>query len=139
MAHAIEGNILSTGASLVWLGQLLGRAPGDLMSSAESAPADHGVDLVPAFSGLGAPWWDESATGLISGITLGTDPAVLARATAESIVLQVEDVLSAADAATGSPVTTILADGGPSANDWRASVSPCGEACAAFAHAPDDG
>jgi len=73
---------------------------------------------VPAFAGLGAPWWDETATALISGLGLGTDRAALARAAAESIALQIEDVLAAADRALGTRIDTILADGGPSANDW---------------------
>jgi glycerol kinase len=118
LAIAFEGNILSTGATIVWLAGLLETTPAALMALAETAPADHGIDLVPAFAGLGAPWWDETATALISGLGLGTDRAALARAAAESIALQIEDVLAAADRALGTRIDTILADGGPSANDW---------------------
>jgi glycerol kinase len=117
-ALAFEGNILSTGATLVWLAELLGSTPGELMRLASSAPADHTVDLVPAFSGLGAPWWDEDATALVAGFDLGSGRAALARAAAESIVLQIEDVLSAADAGSGGRIHTVLADGGPASNDW---------------------
>lgn len=115
--RAFEGNILSTGATLVWLADVLGVTPAELASLAETAADDHGVALVPAFSGLGAPWWDESAQGVVLGIQLGTGRAELARAAMESIALQIEDVLAAADAA-GHRVETILADGGPSANGW---------------------
>ncbi|WEO76865.1 FGGY family carbohydrate kinase [Cryobacterium sp. SO2] len=116
--HAFEGNILSTGSTMVWLAELLGRSPGALFELAQAAPADHGLDLVPAFSGLGAPWWDENARALVIGLTLGTTPAALARAAAESIALQIEDVLAAADARGGPRIDRILVDGGPSANDW---------------------
>jgi glycerol kinase len=116
--HAFEGNILSTGSTMVWLAQLLGRTPGDLFELARSAPVEHGLDLVPAFSGLGAPWWDETARALLIGLTLGSTPAALARAAAESIALQIEDVLAAADAGGGPRIDRIHVDGGPSANDW---------------------
>jgi len=114
--YAFEGNILSTGSTMVWLAELLGQSPGELFDLARSAPADHGLDLVPAFSGLGAPWWDETARALVIGLTLGSGPAELARAAAESIALQIEDVLAAAEA--GGRIERILVDGGPSANDW---------------------
>lgn len=115
--EAFEGNILSTGATVAWLGRLLGRTPDELAVLAQAAPADHGVDLVPAFAGLGAPWWDESAVAVLSGFDLGTDAGVLSRAAFESIVLQVDDVLSAVGE-HGDHVGTVLADGGPSRNDW---------------------
>lgn len=118
---AVEGNILATGATLVWLARLLDTTPEALLELAVAAPSGV-LDLVPAFAGLGAPWWDPSAVGLVSGLTLGTDRADLARAAAESIVLQVEDVLAAVERPPGdqekSPIATIHADGGPSANDW---------------------
>jgi len=122
VAYAFEGNILSTGATMVWLAGLLGSTPAALFALAESAAADHGLDLVPAFNGLGAPWWDENAQALIIGLGLGTGAADLARAGAESIPLQIEDVLSAADTAAdntdGARIDRILVDGGPAGNDW---------------------
>jgi glycerol kinase len=117
VAYAFEGNILSTGATMVWLAGLLGRTPAELFALAESVTADHGLDLVPAFSGLGAPWWDENAHALIIGLGLGTGAADLARAGAESIPLQIEDVLAAADT-DGARIDRILVDGGPAGNDW---------------------
>ncbi|MET0955548.1 MAG: FGGY family carbohydrate kinase [Cryobacterium sp.] len=118
--YAFEGNILSTGSTMVWLAALLGTTPGALFELAPTAAADSGLNLVPAFSGLGAPWWDEDARGLAIGLTLGTGPADLARAAAESIPLQIEDVLAAvdADSPTGTRIDRILVDGGPAANDW---------------------
>ena len=118
--HAFEGNILSAGATAVWLSQLLRTTPAELAAMAEAAEETQELFLVPAFAGLGAPWWDDNARGLITGLTLGTKPADLARAAFESIVFQVEDVLAAADAVMpeGGRIGTILADGGPSANAW---------------------
>ena len=114
---AVEGNILSTGATLVWLARLLATTPEDLLALAETAPADHGVDLVPAFAGLAAPWWDAEAVGLVSGLDQGVDRAVLARAAAESVALQVGDVLDAVERG-GADVAAIHADGGPTRNAW---------------------
>jgi glycerol kinase len=110
---ALEGNIRATGATLTWLAGVLGVAPADLAEMA--ADGSEGVVIVPAFGGLGAPWWDEDAAGLISGLTLGTGPEHLARAALESVALQVEDVVAAVERATG-PVTRVLADGGPTGN-----------------------
>jgi glycerol kinase len=115
---AFEGNILSTGATLVWLSGVLGSTPADLADRAERVETLHGVDLVPAFAGLGAPWWDEDARATLTGFTLGTSPDVLARAAVDSIVLQVEDVIAVAERSIGSRIDRILLDGGPSANDW---------------------
>ncbi len=116
---AFEGNILSAGSTLVWLAALLGLDTGDLVELGLDAAAGDGspVDLVPAVAGLGAPWWDTRAQAVISGFDLGTDRAALARAAVDSIPLQVEDVLAAADAATGSRIDTLHLDGGPAAND----------------------
>lgn len=114
--RAFEGNIIATGATVAWLSRLLGGTPQQLFNDAE-----HGrsvVDLVPAFAGLGAPWWDDQAVALIAGFELGTTREDLSRAAVESIVLQIEDVLVVADEAGGTDVTTVLADGGPSSNDW---------------------
>jgi glycerol kinase len=70
---------------------------------------------VPAFGGLGAPWWDDEAVGLLSGLSFGTRVPQLARAALESIAFQVEDVVAAVDREV-APVETLLADGGPTAN-----------------------
>lgn len=116
--HAFEGNILSSGSTLVWLADLLGISVGTLMTLAERAGDSRGVVMVPAFAGLGAPWWDDRARAVLTGMDNGTTSAHLACAAAESIAHQVDDVLAAADLAMGSRVDTILADGGPSSNPW---------------------
>jgi glycerol kinase len=118
---ASEGNILSTGATLVWLADLLSLTPDDLAALALSVEDSHGVTVVPAFAGLGAPWWDEAAQGLVTGITLGATAAHFAYAAFESIAFQIEDVLAAMDQSLpdDAGVRQILADGGPSSNAWR--------------------
>ena len=112
---AFEGNILSTGSTIAWLSRLLNRPVGELMALARSAEPGP-VFLVPAFAGLGAPWWDPGANATLTGFDLGTDAGTLARAGAEAIAHQVEDVLAAAEA--HAPITEILADGGPAEDDW---------------------
>ncbi len=112
-AYAVEGNIRATGATLTWLAALLGRTPAEL--AALAGPSSEGLHLVPAFGGLGAPWWDDEAVGLLSGLTFGTGAPQLARAALESIAFQVEDVVDAVHREV-HPVRTLLADGGPTAN-----------------------
>lgn len=114
--RAIEGNILATGATMAWLSRLLGRDVAELTALARTAPADHGVVLVPAVAGLGAPYWDGAARAVLHGFDLGTDAAVLARAGLESIVHQVEDVLAAAD--TAGTVRAVSADGAPARDEF---------------------
>jgi glycerol kinase len=74
-----------------------------------------GVYLVPAFGGLGSPWWDPDAQCILTGLTLGTEPGHIARAALESIAFQVEDVLGAMTQG-GAPLPDLLADGGASGN-----------------------
>ena len=112
-AYALEGNIRSTGGTLTWLAELLGTTPAALAELA--APSSEGLHLVPGFGGLGAPWWDDTAVGLISGLSFGTRAEQLARAALESIAFQVEDVVAAVHS-EAHPVATLLADGGPTAN-----------------------
>lgn len=108
---AAEGNIRSSGATIAWLAEMLGVTPSRIGELAASASSD-GVFLVPAFGGLAAPWWDDAAVGLISGLTLGTRAPQLARAAVESIAHQVTDVVDAMGGAAH-----LLADGGASEND----------------------
>ncbi|MGK5683160.1 FGGY family carbohydrate kinase [Actinoplanes sp. URMC 104] len=110
-ALASEGNIRSSGATVAWLASLLGTSAAQIGQMAATASAD-GVFLVPGFGGLAAPWWDDTAVGLISGLTLGTRPEQLARAAVESIAHQVADVVDAM-----GPAGALLADGGASGND----------------------
>jgi glycerol kinase len=112
-AYAYEGNIRSSGATLTWLAELFAMTP-DAVAGAAAESSD-GVHLVPAFGGLGAPWWDDDAVGLMSGLTFGTRLPQLARAALESIAFQIEDVVAAVERESG-PVEALLADGGPTAN-----------------------
>ena len=116
--YAFEGTILSTGSTLVWLAGVLDMEPSQLSEMARLVDDSQGVDLVPAFAGLGAPWWDEQAAAIISGFGLGTGRAQLARAAFESLVLQTEDVISAAERRLGTRIRDVLVDGGPTQNSW---------------------
>ena len=111
---AVEGNIRSSGATLSWLSRLFAQTPAALAELAASADSD-GVHIVPAFGGLGAPYWDRNAVGLISGLTLGTGLSQIARAALEAVAFQVEDVVAAIEG-FGLPVRVLLADGGASSN-----------------------
>ena len=111
-AYAFEGNIRSAGATLTWLAELFETTPAALAERA--AASSEGVHLVPAFGGLGAPWWDDEAVGLLSGLSFGVRLPQLARAALESVAFQVEDVVAAVH--ERHPVATLLADGGPTAN-----------------------
>jgi len=113
VAYAVEGNIRSSGATLMWLADLFDTAPADLAITA--APDSGGVTLVPAFTGLGAPWWDDTAVAVISGLGFGTRKPQLARAALESIAFQVEDVVAAVEREVGR-IDTVHADGGATAN-----------------------
>ena len=119
ITYALEGNISATGAAVQWLGQVLGWEDNGREIEAlsrEVSDAD-GVYLVPAFVGLGAPYWNPNARGTITGLTRGTTRAHLARATLESIAYQIRDVFEALEADTRSRLQKIYADGGASRND----------------------
>ncbi len=108
--HALEANIRSTGRTFTWLADLLEVDTDTLFAEAAGASSD-GVALVPAFGGLGAPWWDRSATPVLSGFSLGTRRPQLARAALESIALQVDDALTAFAEVAG-PLSELACDGG---------------------------
>jgi glycerol kinase len=113
-AYALEGNIRASGATLSWLASALDRDAAELAEMARTAASD-GVYLVPGFNGLGAPYWDPHAVGLVCGLTLGAGLPQLARAALESVALQVEDVIAAMAGSTAQ-IRTVLADGGASRN-----------------------
>jgi glycerol kinase len=115
-AYAAEGNIRASGSSLRWLATLFGRTPEELSELGAKSSA-HGVVLVPGFTGLGAPWWDGNAVGLFTNLRLDTDLSALSRATLDAIVHQVADVTDAM-ARSGSPVSDLFTDGGPSRSDF---------------------
>jgi glycerol kinase len=118
-AYALEGAIFVTGAAVQWLRDGLGiieRAE-EITALAASVPDADGCYLVPAFTGLGSPWWDPYARGTIVGITRGTGRGHLARAVLDSMSLQTRDVVTAMSEASGYPIRALKADGGAAAND----------------------
>jgi glycerol kinase len=117
--YALEGNISVTGGAVQWLGDFLQLAGGadEVARLAASVPDSGGVYLVPAFVGLGAPWWNDAARGLLTGLTRGVTAAHTARATIESIAYQVRDVFQAMERDADRALPALLADGGASRND----------------------
>jgi glycerol kinase len=118
-AYALEGAIFVTGAAVQWLRDGLGiiSSADEIEALAATVPDTEGCFLVPAFTGLGSPWWDPYARGTVVGITRGTGRAHLARAVLESISLQTRDVVQAMSEASGHPIRALKADGGAAAND----------------------
>jgi glycerol kinase len=119
--YALEGSIFVAGAAVQWLrdGLKLIQRSGDSGPLAEKADPTQRVYLVPAFTGLGAPWWDADARGAIFGLTRATGPAELARATLESVCYQTHDLLDAMHRDwTASCDTVLRVDGGMVASDW---------------------
>jgi glycerol kinase len=116
ISYALEGNITVTGGAVDWLGHFLGLADPatGVADLARTVDDSGGVYLVPAFAGLGAPYWDAEARGLLCGLTRGTTPAHSARATVESIAYQVRDVFDAMRADAGAPSVLLLDAGAPS-------------------------
>lgn len=115
--YALEGNIAMTGAGVAWVGEFLGLGDPveDTIALAASVPDSNGVFFVPAMSGLGAPWWDGSALGNISGLTRTSRAAHLARAAVEAIAFQIRDVFDAMSASVELPA--LRADGGATRNE----------------------
>lgn len=112
---AFEGNIRSAGSTLVWTAQLLGISTKELAELAATVGAPSGVHIVPAFGGLGAPWWDANAIATISGLSFGPSRAPLARAALDSIAHQIADTTDAVRA-WGATIDRLLVDGGPTRN-----------------------
>ena len=120
VTYALEGSIFVAGASIQWLrdGMRLIDSAADSEYMATKVKGTHGCYVVPAFTGLGAPHWDQYARGTIVGITRGTNKNHIIRATLESIALQVCDVIDAMKADAGIDVRALKVDGGASANNF---------------------
>jgi glycerol kinase len=118
--YALEGSVFIGGAVVQWLRDELGMIQQATETEAlcESVPDTGGVVIVPAFVGLGAPWWDSEARGAVLGITRGTSRAHLVRAAIESIAYQSMDLVRAMEADYGQPILELKADGGASANSF---------------------
>ena len=119
MTYALEGSIFSTGATVQWLRDELGliSEAAELGPLAESVEDSAGVVFVPAFTGLGSPWWDPWARGTIIGLTRGTGRAELARAVVEAMAFQTRDVVEAMVEAGAQPLTELKVDGGAATMD----------------------
>lgn len=117
--YALEGSVFIGGAVVQWLrdGLKLIRSSSDISPLALTEADSGSVHFVPAFAGLGAPYWDPDARGLISGLSRGTTAGHIARAALEGIAFQVADVISAMIADSGQPLAELRVDGGGAAND----------------------
>ena len=119
LTYAVEGSIFSTGATVQWLRDELGiiNKASELEQLAMDSQNSGGVVIVPAFSGLGSPWWDPDARGIIVGLTRGVGKAELARATIEAMAFQTRDVLETIKNNEISTPTELKVDGGASVMD----------------------
>ena len=134
VTYALEGSIFSTGATVQWLrdGLRIITEASELENLALECDTTGGVFLVPAFNGLGSPWWDPNARGTLIGMTRGTGRSEIALAAIESMVFQTRDVIEAMRTATGESLKSLKVDGGASvmnhmlqlqANHLQVSVS----------------
>ncbi len=119
LQYALEGSVFMGGASIQWLRDGLGiiKSAPEVEELANRVNDSAGVFLVPAFTGLGAPYWDPQARGTILGLTRGTTSAHIARATLEGIAFQVSDLVTAMEKDSGKKITTLRVDGGASASN----------------------
>jgi glycerol kinase len=117
--YALEGSVFVGGAVVQWLRDGLGliRKSSDVEALAAQVRDNGGVTIVPAFAGLGAPYWDPGARGAIVGVTRGTTAAHLARAALESIAFQTADLVGAMEADSGRRIRELRVDGGACVND----------------------
>lgn len=118
--YALEGSIFVAGAAVQWLRDELGliRDAAESEVLAKSVSDANGCYVVPAFVGLGAPYWDQYARGAVVGLTRGVNRNHIVRATLESIAYQVNDVLTAMQEDSGMPITSLRVDGGACDNDF---------------------
>lgn len=119
VTYALEGSIFVAGSVVQWLRDGLGiiRSSSEVEALAASVPDAGGVYMVPALTGLGAPYWDQYAKGSIHGITRGTTAAHIARAALEGIAFQTMDIVSAMEKDAGVPLGELKVDGGASRNN----------------------
>lgn len=114
--YALEGSIFATGATVQWLrdGFKIISSASEIERLALECETTHGVVIVPAFAGLGSPWWDPMARGAIFGLNRGTTRAQIARAAIEAMAFQTKDVVDAMVSATGVAIEALRVDGGAS-------------------------
>jgi glycerol kinase len=118
-AYALEGSVFVAGAVVQWLRDSLGiiKSSSEVEALAASVADTDGVVFVPAFVGLGAPYWDSTARGALSGLTRGSTRAHIARAALESIAFQSAEVLQAMEQDAGLKLTELRVDGGATTNN----------------------
>lgn len=118
--YALEGSVFVAGAVIQWLRDELGliRDAGETEYLANSVADNGGVYIVPAFTGLGAPYWAPDARGTICGLTRGANRAHVVRAALESLAYQSADLVRAMEADAGAPISTLNVDGGASRNNF---------------------
>lgn len=118
--YALEGSVFQAGSTIQWLRDELGliNTAAETADIASSVPDTDGCYIVPAFTGMGAPWWNSAARGVVCGITRGTDRARFVRAACESMAYQTYDILKAMEADSGHALKALKVDGGASANSF---------------------
>lgn len=117
-AYGLEGNITVSGQVAAFMRELLGLEDENALTRlAQTVSSSEGVCCVPALAGMGAPYWRDDARGLITGMSLATRPAHVARAALDAIALQVRDVFTAMEADLGAQIDELSADGGASCNE----------------------
>ena len=118
--YALEGSVFVAGALIQWLRDELGiiKTAGETEEMAKAVEDTGGVYIVPAFTGLGAPYWDSDARGLICGLTRGTNRNHMARAALEALAYQMADLCTAMEADAGAPMAELNVDGGAAANNF---------------------
>lgn len=117
--YALEGSAFIAGAAVQWVrdGLRFVQDAAEIEALAGSVPSSEGVVFVPALTGLGAPYWDPNATGMITGLTRGTTRAHIARAVLEGVAFQIAEILTAMQKDVGKPIASLNVDGGASANN----------------------
>ena len=120
ITYALEGSIFVAGAAIQWLRDELGliSSAGETEGLCREVPDTCGVYLVPAFVGLGAPYWDPYARGCLTGLTRGANRCHIVRAAVESMAYQTYDVLHAMEQDAGIPLAELRVDGGAAANSF---------------------
>ena len=118
--YAFEGNIHCTGATIKWLTDKLHliNGPAEVEGEALSVPDNGGVYFVPAFAGLGAPWWNSEAKAAIVGMTLATEKGHICRAALEAIAFQIKDLIDTMTGRAGVTLSELRVDGGPTKNNY---------------------
>jgi glycerol kinase len=120
VTYALEGSVFVAGSAVQWLRDAMGviKTSDEAEALAGNVSDNGGVYVVPAFTGLGAPYWDQDARGAVFGLTRGSTAAHLTRAVLESIAYQTRDMLGLMSTVSGIPVNTLSVDGGAAANNW---------------------